>query len=91
MFSGLLVDVRAASHDALHVPPPHCSRCEKPVDENQSFDWIPLTPVRKLDGADALFDRPSFWLKSGTKAPRASATRADCALESSRTTARSGL
>ena len=31
--SGFVVDVRDASHDMLHVPPPHGTRCLTPVDE----------------------------------------------------------
>ena len=37
LLNGLLVVVRAVSHETLHVPAPHGTRCRTPVDENQSL------------------------------------------------------
>ncbi len=36
LLMGLFVEVRAASHDTLHVPPPNGSRWRTPVDEKRS-------------------------------------------------------
>ena len=38
LLSGLVVVVREVSHETLHVPAPHGSRCRTPVDENTVVD-----------------------------------------------------
>src|SRR5262245_55235919 len=88
---GLLVVVRAVSHERLHAPPPHGSRWRMPVDENQSCTSTPASPNRELVGGVTLRDRPSVVEKIGAYAPRLSPTRAASASVSSRTMARSGL
>src|SRR5262252_6978557 len=59
LFSRLLLVVRAASHDALHVPFPHGTRWRTPVDENQSRVLTLLLPSKKLLGAASTLDRPN--------------------------------
>src|SRR4029453_536199 len=62
---GLLVVVRDVSHETLHVPAPHGSRCRTPVDENQSFVSTPRSPNRKFEGGVTLVERPSSVEKTG--------------------------
>src|SRR5215475_11272686 len=52
----LLVVVLAASHEMLHVPAPHGSRCRTPVVENQSLTSTPTSPSRKFVGGVTLRD-----------------------------------
>src|SRR5262245_20529691 len=59
LVSGLFVVVRAVSHDTLHVPAPHRSRCRTPVDENQSLTSTPRSPSRKFEGGVVVVERPS--------------------------------
>src|SRR5580765_2403854 len=87
----LLVVVLAASHETLHVPAPHGSRCLTPVVENQSFTSTPVSPVNRLVGGVTLRERPNTVENTGAYAPRASPTRAASASVSRRTIARSGL
>ena len=57
--SGLLLVVRAASHDTLQVPDPHGTRWRTPVDENQSRVITPPLPRSKFDAGVLTLDRPS--------------------------------
>ncbi len=50
LFSGLLLVVRAASHETLHVPLPHGTCWRTPVVENQSRVSTPLLPSSELIG-----------------------------------------
>ena len=59
LLSGLLIVVRAASHDTLHVPPPRGTRCVTPVDENQSCTSRPVVADSAFAGGVTLRDRPA--------------------------------
>src|SRR5262249_6145704 len=65
LFRKLLLVVRDASHDTLHVPFPHGTRWRTPVDENQSRLSTLLVPSRKLVGAASTLDRPNSVEKVG--------------------------
>src|SRR5712671_7727066 len=91
LLNGLFVVVLAVSQEALHVPPPHGTRCLTPVDENQSFTSTAESPTREFVGGVTLRDRPSVVEKTGAYTPRLSPTRDASTSVSSRTIARSGL
>src|SRR5262245_46157861 len=57
--SGLVLVVRAASHETLHVPDPQGMRCRTPVDEKKSRVTTPPLPSRKFDAGVLTLDRPS--------------------------------
>src|SRR5437870_13718411 len=84
---GLLVVVRAVSHETLQVPAPLGSRCRTPVDENQSFVSTPRSPSRKFDGGVTLLERPKMVENTGVKAPLLSPTCAASTSVPSRTIA----
>src|ERR687888_1968354 len=65
LFRGLLLVVRAASHETLHVPDPQGTCCRTPVDENQSRVSTPPVPNRKFDGGVTMLDRPSVVENTG--------------------------
>src|SRR5215471_19358477 len=67
---GLLVVVRAVSHDRLQEPDPQGRRCRNPVDENRSLTLIPWSPSRRFDGGVALLERPNVVENIGTNAAR---------------------
>src|SRR6476660_509864 len=62
---GLLVVVRAVSHDTLHVPEPHGRCCLNPVDENRSPTLMPWSPRNRFEGGVAVLERPNVVEKIG--------------------------
>ena len=68
LLSGLVVVVREVSHETLHVPAPHRSRCRTPVDENKSLTSTPRSPRREFDGGVTLLERPRTVENTGAKA-----------------------
>src|SRR5262245_45864610 len=60
LLSGLVVVVRAASHETLYVPLPHGTRCRTPVDVNQSRVSIFRSPSRKFAGGVVFDERPTW-------------------------------
>ena len=63
--SGLLLVVRDASHETLHVPLPHGTCWRTPVVENQSRVSTPLVPSSALVGGVTLLDRPKVEENTG--------------------------
>src|SRR4026207_1803974 len=88
---GLLVVVRALSHEALQVPPPKGRRCRTPVDQNESLTSAPLSPRKRFVEGVALLEWPKVVESTGANAPRLSPTRAAAPSGPSRTVARPGL
>src|SRR6185436_21141480 len=74
LLSGLLLVVRAVSHDTLQVPEPRGRRCRMPVDEKTSLTSTPRSPSRKFDGGVTLLERPTRVENTGAKAPLLSPT-----------------